>query len=651
MGERTQSIVLTLAGMFEIFMSIPLALFCWKILGGQKYVDFKVLVSVYIVVCIGADDVFVFVDTWKLSRAMPKTISGSLETRFAWTFKRAAGTMLTTTTTTAMCLFLSALAPMPAIKAFGTFAGLLIVVDFVQVITWFPAIVLIKAKFCEECCAKCCTGPCKPETGPKERAATVFLRDKLAPFLRKWRLGFLAISLGLVGSAGVIIPTMGKFTESLVFLNADHPFQYFIDVRASDFYSSEDWKHKVKLMYGVAPNPITYETGGQVFPATNAGFDKTLHYDAAFTFDAATQQAIVDDCDAAKTAVNAAGVKLVANDEAYCLLNDLRDYGPGPFPLETEAELRAALDAFVVSDVFNERRDNVSKGDDYYSSWHTGYVADGDDGIKALWVSLNATMPTNIEGSLSLTLPHFDDWNAFHASRCPSYEDGVTAGCFQVGSDVFGGFFEMNRSLLSFALQTMYIAVAAAFIVLLLVTTNIIVALYTTLTICVVIAFSLAMMALSGVTFGVWEFIFAILAIGMSVDYAVHLAHFYNEAPGTRYEKAQAALHGVGISVIGGAITTVVAATPLLACVFSFFKAEGIFIFTTSLSAILFSFILLIPLFMTIGPQGEQGDLQVLLRLCGLKKAKAPARVTKTQQATPATGTPDESFNDVAQKA
>ena len=54
---------------------------------------------------------------------------------------------------------------------------------------------------------------------------------------------------------------------------------------------------------------------------------------------------------------------------------------------------------------------------------------------------------------------------------------------------------------------------------------------------------------------------------------------------------------------------------------------------------------------MTIGPQGEQGDLQVLLRLCGLKKAKAPARVTKTQQATPATGTPDESFNDVAQKA
>ena len=68
-----------------------------------------------------------------------KTISGSLETRFAWTFKRAAGTMLTTTATTTTA-FVGARA-VPAIRAFGTFAGLLIVVDFLRVITWFPAIV------------------------------------------------------------------------------------------------------------------------------------------------------------------------------------------------------------------------------------------------------------------------------------------------------------------------------------------------------------------------------------------------------------------------------------------------------------------------------------------------------------------------------
>ena len=39
-----------------------------------------------------------------------------------------------------------------------------------------------------------------------------------------------------------------------------------------------------------------------------------------------------------------------------------------------------------------------------------------------------------------------------------------------------------------------------------------------------------------------YENVFTILVVGMSIDYSVHLAHFYNEAMGTRYEKAQACL-------------------------------------------------------------------------------------------------------------
>ena len=54
------------------------------------------------------------------------------------------------------------------------------------------------------------------------------------------------------------------------------------------------------------------------------------------------------------------------------------------------------------------------------------------------------------------------------------------------------------------------------------------------------------------------------MVVGLSVDYAVHVTHFYNEAHGNRYEKAQGALHGVGISVVGGAVTTAGAALPLI---------------------------------------------------------------------------------------
>ena len=57
------------------------------------------------------------------------------------------------------------------------------------------------------------------------------------------------------------------------------------------------------------------------------------------------------------------------------------------------------------------------------------------------------------------------------------------------------------------------------------------------------------------------------------------MTHFYNEAVGDRYEKTADALHGVGISIVGGAVTTGGAAIPLLfANNFVFFKTAGYFI-------------------------------------------------------------------------
>ena len=58
--------------------------------------------------------------------------------------------------------------------------------------------------------------------------------------------------------------------------------------------------------------------------------------------------------------------------------------------------------------------------------------------------------------------------------------------------------------------------------------------------------------------------ILIVMVVGMAVDYAVHFTHFYNEAHGNRFEKAQGALHGVGVSVVGGAVTTAGAALPLI---------------------------------------------------------------------------------------
>ena len=95
----------------------------------------------------------------------------------------------------------------------------------------------------------------------------------------------------------------------------------------------------------------------------------------------------------------------------------------------------------------------------------------------------------------------------------------------------------------------------------------------------------------------------------MAIDYAVHLAHFYKHADGTRQERATSALHGVGLSIIGGAITTMGAGAPQYLCQILFFRLNGTFIFLTSGLALAFSFGLLIPLLMAMGPEKQQGEL------------------------------------------
>ena len=53
------------------------------------------------------------------SAVMPPQISGTLLTRFSWTYNRAAGAMLTTTATTAVSLLISGFSTFPMVQVCG----------------------------------------------------------------------------------------------------------------------------------------------------------------------------------------------------------------------------------------------------------------------------------------------------------------------------------------------------------------------------------------------------------------------------------------------------------------------------------------------------------------------------------------------------
>ena len=66
-GYHTGSLFLALLGMLQILLSLPLALFFYTVLRVTWFSQVHIL-SVFVVLGVGADDIFVYVNAWRHSQ-------------------------------------------------------------------------------------------------------------------------------------------------------------------------------------------------------------------------------------------------------------------------------------------------------------------------------------------------------------------------------------------------------------------------------------------------------------------------------------------------------------------------------------------------------------------------------------------------------
>merc|ERR1711904_651261 len=106
-----------------------------------------------------------------------------------------------------------------------------------------------------------------------------------------------------------------------------------------------------------------------------------------------------------------------------------------------------------------------------------------------------------------------------------------------------------------------------AFVVILLATRQVLIAVSSFATIACILISVLAMMRIAGYELGTITSISITILAGFSVDYVVHLAHAYETSSrSNRWEKAQEALELIGVSVFSGMLTSFLAALALLIC-------------------------------------------------------------------------------------
>jgi len=141
----TNSLMVTLLAFGEILSSLGLGFFFYSTVLNLPHFPFMNATTLFLAIGIGADDVFVYTDSWRHSLTAVKGEGGqppSLPDRLAYSLRHAGMSTFVTSFTTSAAFGANIMSRIVSIKCFGVFAALVIMSDYLLMITFLPAIVL-----------------------------------------------------------------------------------------------------------------------------------------------------------------------------------------------------------------------------------------------------------------------------------------------------------------------------------------------------------------------------------------------------------------------------------------------------------------------------------------------------------------------------
>lgn len=180
-----QSLFLSTAAIGQILLGFPISYFIFKMVFGIGYFGTLHTLIIFVILGIAADDCFVFNDAWIQSELMVEDPEDLVQ-RMSYTFRRATTAMAITSATTFIAFLATYFSPMMPISSFGLWAGTVVLINYLLVITYFPAIVSFHQQYVkrhERCPAFCGTlklwicGLCR---GKEEKRKAETRRESLA---------------------------------------------------------------------------------------------------------------------------------------------------------------------------------------------------------------------------------------------------------------------------------------------------------------------------------------------------------------------------------------------------------------------------------------------------------------------------------------
>ena len=152
-----QSMFLSTAAIMQILLGFPLSYFLYRVIFQVTYFGTLHTLIMFVILGIAADDCFVFNDAW-IQSELKVEYPQDLNLRMSYAFRRASTAMGITSATTFIAFLATYFSPMLPIASFGVWAATVVLVNYLLVIVYYPAVVSVHHQFVKkhERCPACC---------------------------------------------------------------------------------------------------------------------------------------------------------------------------------------------------------------------------------------------------------------------------------------------------------------------------------------------------------------------------------------------------------------------------------------------------------------------------------------------------------------
>ena len=591
-----RSVVLLLSMLVNVIVSFATAYFLYHVVFGLRFYPYLNLLAGLVLIAVGADDVFIMNDCWEHARA--RDPHAPMQKILEETLHHSALSVFVTSLTTSSAFFANALTSIMAVKNYAIFAGISILANLFYMMTLTPA-VLVCIEWCYRFFMKY---PKFQELDTKannmtaklhELSVVIFHRNLPMIVNKTWFLWiFLLLVLGTGACVVIFVYPKFKLPETKdyqVFLSSNviQNWDLTMTRKFQSLILNEEIRHKLRffMIFGIhATDP------GNYLDPDDRGDNTSITLDTTFNMSHPdTQTFILETCHKLLKQPFMDDLNMTCHLDAIvdilkvnCMIPSVQMTGCCPtnftIPIDSALfdECAGAYQFFLlretqwaVNSTFNFGNilgAFIFKTPEWNDTQVYAYVFD---------------VPTRYIGTT--VNAELDEYNtavrSFLDNRLSEGPEGIQSGFLAPVHVAYFKFFDLQESLASGTFYSIAFSLSVSFLVMLITSRSLLITIYAIVTICLAISCTVAVLVFLGWYLNIVESVIISLAVGLSIDFTIHLGVAYqlSNAP-TSPKRTEEGFQRVASAVAMAALTTFLAGAAMMACNAFMYIQFGIFL-------------------------------------------------------------------------